>query len=78
MKKIALSLILLYKKTEWFHLPIFRSLFLSDRVCRFSPTCSEYAYQAIDKYGVVRGIIIGIKRIIRCHPFAQGGVDELK
>ncbi len=78
MKRIALSLILLYKKTEWFHLPIFRALFLSDRICRFLPTCSEYTYQAIDKYGVARGSVIGIRRIIRCHPFSRGGVDELK
>ena len=46
--------------------------------CRFHPTCSEYAYQAIEKYGVKQGILKGIKRIFKCHPFCKGGFDSLK
>lgn len=43
--------------------------------CRFYPTCSEYMRQAIEKYGVIKGGWLGIKRICRCHPFNEGGVD---
>jgi putative membrane protein insertion efficiency factor len=46
-------------------------------VCRFTPTCSEYTYQAIAKYGVVAGWKLGLKRIFHCHPFTQGGFDPL-
>lgn len=45
--------------------------------CRFSPTCSEYSAQAIDKYGVVRGGILAIKRISKCHPLHPGGIDNV-
>ncbi|MFH1112149.1 MAG: membrane protein insertion efficiency factor YidD [Patescibacteria group bacterium] len=45
--------------------------------CRFHPSCSEYTYQAIDKYGVVKGGIISIKRISRCHPWQSGGFDPV-
>lgn len=47
-------------------------------VCRFQPTCSEYAAQAITKYGVGRGLLMAIKRIFRCHPWSQGGYDPVK
>jgi len=45
------------------------------RRCRFYPSCSRYAYLAIEKYGARRGVLKGIKRISRCHPWNQGGVD---
>ncbi|HVM31905.1 MAG TPA: membrane protein insertion efficiency factor YidD [bacterium] len=41
--------------------------------CRFSPTCSEYTHQAIQKYGVVKGLGMGLKRLSRCHPLSSGG-----
>ncbi len=47
------------------------------RVCIYHPSCSEYAYQAIDKYGIFKGTILGIKRISRCHPMARGGYDPV-
>ncbi|MEG1432023.1 MULTISPECIES: membrane protein insertion efficiency factor YidD [Eubacterium] len=45
--------------------------------CRFTPTCSTYCYQAIEKYGVIKGLYLGIRRIIKCHPFHPGGYDPL-
>ncbi|MBU7007552.1 membrane protein insertion efficiency factor YidD [Phosphitispora fastidiosa] len=46
--------------------------------CRFYPTCSEYALQAIAKYGVIKGTLKALARIIRCHPFNPGGYDPVK
>lgn len=46
--------------------------------CKYEPTCSEYTKQAIEKYGTLRGIWIGIKRILKCNPFSKGGYDPLK
>ncbi|MDD4599744.1 MAG: membrane protein insertion efficiency factor YidD [Negativicutes bacterium] len=45
--------------------------------CRFFPTCSEYAILAIEKYGVLRGGVKAIRRILRCHPFNPGGYDPV-
>lgn len=56
----------------------FLSYLYSERICRFHPTCSEYTYQAIDKYGPFRGSWLGLKRIIRCHPWTGGGNDPLQ
>jgi putative membrane protein insertion efficiency factor len=45
--------------------------------CRFTPTCSEYAYEAIEHYGVIRGVSRAIGRLFRCHPLHRGGFDPL-
>ena len=72
MKKIVLYLLKFYKK----HISIW---FESKNVrCIFYPTCSEYMYQAVEKYGVIKGGVLGIYRIIRCNPFSKGGYDPLK
>lgn len=68
MKKIALFVIRLYQNT------ISRALPPS---CRFTPTCSHYTYEAIEKYGFVRGGWLGVKRISRCHPLNPGGYDPV-
>ena len=46
--------------------------------CRFYPSCSEYTLQAVDKYGIIKGNILGIIRILKCNPFCKGGIDYLK
>lgn len=46
--------------------------------CRFNPTCSEYSIQAYRKYGFIKGTYLTINRILRCHPFNDGGYDPLK
>ena len=46
--------------------------------CKFYPSCSEYTKQAIEKYGVVKGIFLGFFRVIRCNPLSKGGYDPLK
>ena len=68
MKILLLSLIKFYR--------IFLSP-LKPPTCRFIPTCSEYAVLAIEKYGVVKGSWLTIKRILRCHPFHPGGYDPV-
>jgi putative membrane protein insertion efficiency factor len=65
----VLALILLYQKTL--------SRALPGNTCRFYPSCSHYSYQAIYKYGVLRGALMGSWRILRCNPFSQGGVDPV-
>ncbi|MHA2609291.1 MAG: membrane protein insertion efficiency factor YidD [bacterium JZ-2024 1] len=50
---------------------------LLPRVCRYEPTCSEYMRLALLKYGFWKGFFIGLKRLLRCHPFGGGGIDPV-
>ena len=68
MKKFLVGIIKVY---QWF------SRFIP-RHCRFYPTCSEYTRQAIEIYGVGKGLLLGVKRILKCHPFHPGGYDPVK
>jgi len=78
MKQFVLSLIRFYQKYLSLDTGWAKKLFLTDKVCRFTPTCSEYTYQAIEKYGIIVGLWLGFKRIIRCHPWNKGGYDPVK
>jgi putative membrane protein insertion efficiency factor len=68
MKRVFLVLIRIYKKVL--------SPILGNH-CRFYPTCSEYTAQAIEKHGLAKGIWLGLKRLGRCHPFHEGGLDPV-
>lgn len=68
MKHVAMGLIRLYKMTLSKVLP---------SSCRFYPSCSMYTYEAINKYGFLKGSWLGVKRILRCHPFNPGGYDPV-
>lgn len=76
VKKPILLLIRLYQKTLSLDHGVL-SYFYSERFCRFHPSCSEYTYQAIDKYGFAKGGWLGLKRISRCHPWNPGGYDPV-
>jgi putative membrane protein insertion efficiency factor len=68
MKKAAVWLIKLYQNT-WSR--------VAAPSCRFTPTCSAYTVEAIDKFGVIKGIYLGARRISRCHPLNPGGYDPV-
>ena len=72
MKKILIHIINFYKKSIS---PFFYSKGIR---CKYYPTCSEYSKQAIEKYGVIKGSFLSIKRFIKCNPFSKGGYDPLK
>ena len=46
--------------------------------CRFTPTCSEYAYEAVFRHGVAKGLLLALKRLLRCNPFCKGGFDPVR
>ena len=69
MKTVLLYLIKIYQK-------LISPLFGSN--CRFYPTCSQYTYESVDKYGFFKGTYFSFKRITKCHPFHEGGYDPVK
>lgn len=70
MKNILIRLVRFYQKNI--------SPLKGGACCRFIPTCSEYAVQALEKYGVWKGSYLALRRLLRCHPFHQGGYDPLE
>jgi uncharacterized protein len=76
-KMFFLKLIRLYQKTLSFDHGFLKYMFPGG-YCRFHPSCSEYAYQAIAKYGLLKGGWMSAWRILRCNPFSHGGNDPVK
>lgn len=70
MKKIVLKMILFYQKSI--------SPLKKNASCIYIPSCSEYTRQAIERYGLLKGGALGIRRILKCNPFSKGGYDPLK
>ncbi|RJR30986.1 membrane protein insertion efficiency factor YidD [Candidatus Parcubacteria bacterium] len=77
MRFLVLKLIRIYQKTLSFDHGFFSYMY-PHGFCRFRPTCSEYAYQAVGKYGVIKGGLKSLGRVLRCNPFSHGGYDPLK
>lgn len=74
MEKLALRLIYFYQK---YFFILRRTFCFSPSLCRFTPTCSQYTYEAISRYGIIKGVWRGLWRLARCHPFSKGGIDLL-
>lgn len=76
MRTIVLQLIRLYQKTlspdtGWLR------VFYPHGYCKFAPTCSKYTYEAVQRFGVIRGLWLGARRIGRCNPWSLGGADSV-
>lgn len=69
MRRVAIAMIKIYQKTTS---PI------SPPSCRYIPTCSAYAVDAIDRHGLARGALLAAWRLLRCNPFSRGGYDPVK
>lgn len=69
MKFLILGFLRLYKTAVSPFLP---------PACRFEPTCSAYTFEAVERYGAVKGLWLGMRRILRCHPFCKGGYDPVR
>ncbi|MCI9427067.1 MAG: membrane protein insertion efficiency factor YidD [Eubacterium sp.] len=68
MKKLVIGMILFYRK---YLSP------LKSTKCPYTPTCSEYGLEAVEKYGAIKGLALALWRILRCNPFSKGGYDPV-
>ena len=78
IRNITLAFITFYSgRISPFFGSLLRAIGLPWDACRFEPTCSRYTYQAVERFGVVRGLMFGVKRIMRCNPWSRGGFDPI-
>lgn len=76
MRKFLIFFIGIYQKTLSPDHGVLRFMFPFG-ICRYTPTCSEYAKEAVHVHGPLKGIMLFVKRILRCHPFNEGGYDPV-
>jgi hypothetical protein len=76
MKNILIDLIKIYQKTLSPDHGFFKARW-PHGYCRYHPTCSQYAIEAIEQHGIIGGTVLAVKRIVRCNPWAQPGVDPV-
>jgi len=69
LKKILIAIVRFYQRNI--------SPYKGGSSCRFIPTCSQYALEALEKYGALKGSLLAIRRILRCHPLSKGGYDPV-
>ncbi|OGY43648.1 MAG: membrane protein insertion efficiency factor YidD [Candidatus Buchananbacteria bacterium RIFCSPLOWO2_01_FULL_39_33] len=74
---LVLKLIRIYQKTLSFDHGLVK-IFFPNGYCKYRPTCSQYAYQSVEKYGIIKGGLIAAWRVLRCNPFSGGGHDPVK
>ncbi len=77
LRRMVLLLIRFYQRTLSIDHGLARYLVPASGRCRWYPSCSEYGYRAVERFGVVRGGFLAVRRVLRCHPFARGGVDDV-
>ncbi|HEX8973990.1 MAG TPA: membrane protein insertion efficiency factor YidD [Patescibacteria group bacterium] len=76
MKKAVLLIIKIYQKVFSLDHGLLSKVYPT-RICRFHPSCSHYAYEAVERFGVLKGLWLGAKRVSRCHPWNDGGYDPV-
>lgn len=77
MNPVQFFLLALVKLYQWFLSPLKNALFGATGRCRFTPSCSTYAFEAIRRHGVVRGMWLAARRLLRCHPWGEFGPDPV-
>ncbi len=75
MKTFVLQIIKFYRNIVS---PILHRALGVQNACKFTPTCSEYMLEAVEKYGVFKGVMMGTKRVMSCHPFSKGGYHPVR
>ncbi len=77
MKRLILLAIRGYQRYLSFDTGILKYLLLTERTCRFTPRCSEYTYEAVERYGTIKGLYLGLRRVLRCHPGSKVKYDPV-